>query len=309
MKKKSQESNTRRRDRRLQNHSPTPKEVSSGPVFVTGLKPVSAMLARTKKLGNSGNLVELLVLQSEQQRAASPALAKVIAETKDLGVTVRTISSAEDFPIQDVVHQRVCLVMKNFPVLDWPDFERLVKETDWTASRGIVGCVVDQIQDPRNFGAILRSAAFFRQHFVIFAKDRQAQVTPLVLKTAAGGASEMTLVRVTNLNRAVESLKEMGLWIVGASCDTTAQPPERIPRDRPYVMVLGNEEKGIRREMLQNCDYRTFIPGGSGTLDSLNVSVAAGILFHSFSTITANAEGSIHHDDGTDRRADPPFDP
>lgn len=276
-------------------------------MFVTGLKSVSAMLERARELGTASDFVELLLLQSERERAPSPGLARVLEAAKDLGVAVRTVSGAENLPVQDVNHQRVCLVMRHFPVVDWPDFERLMNGRDWAASRGIVGCVVDQIQDPRNFGAILRSAAFFHLNFVIFAKDRQAQITPLVLKTAAGGASQVSLVRVTNLNRALESLKEMGLWIMGTSCDPTAQPPEKIPRDRPYVMVLGNEEKGMRREMLQNCDYRTFIPGGSGTLDSLNVSVAAGILFHSFSPMGANAGGSIHNDDGADSRAEPSF--
>jgi 23S rRNA (guanosine2251-2'-O)-methyltransferase len=285
-----------------------PASEPSEPVCVAGLNAVTALLHRSKMMKTTSSIVELVVLQNEREKSPPQALAALINTCKDLSIPIRSVTRAEELPVHGLNHQRVCLVLRQFPVLEWEDFEQLIRDTDWTTTHGAVGCIVDQVQDPRNFGAILRSAAFFRQRFVIFAKDRQSQLSPLVLKTAAGGASEIALVRVTNLNRALEALKEIGLWIIGTSCDPKASPISQVPLDRPYVVVLGNEEKGVRHELLRNCDYRTFIPGGSGTLDSLNVSVAAGILFHSLSPAAAIPKETGEHEHRIDQDSHHPLD-
>jgi 23S rRNA (guanosine2251-2'-O)-methyltransferase len=156
--------------------------------------------------------------------------------------------------------------------------------------RGCVGVICDHVQDPQNFGAIMRTAAFFRCRFIAFAKDRQAPLSSAALRASAGGAAALELVKVTNLARLVEELKHAGLWVVASTCDREASLPNAVPCDRPYVLIVGNEERGVRPELLKHADYRIKIPGGSATLDSLNVAVATGVLLSTLSGGQGNTD-------------------
>ena len=170
--------------------------------------------------------------------------------------------------------------MPEYPVSNLTDVLSLLKSKVENSEHGCIGLVLDQIQDPRNFGAILRSAAFFGVNFVVYATDRQSDIIGLVLKTSAGGAFSLMLAPVVNLNRALAQLKEAGAWIVGATLQEESVDFKQLPKDRNWVLVLGNEEKGLRSEVTKNCDYLVKIPGSHGGVDSLNVSVAAGVCIH-----------------------------
>ncbi len=218
-------------------------------------------------------------------------LERIHRQAQELNLKTRFEPQESLFPAREENHQRVCLALHFFPLTPWHDFLSNLEQNPLSQEKGLVGCVLDQVQDPRNFGAVLRSAAFFGLDFVLFAKDRQAPLSPLVFRTSAGGATQLQLVEVTNISRALKSLQEQGLWMVATACTPEATPLEKIEVDRPLVVVVGNEEKGVRREVLKGCDYQVNIPGGSGTLDSLNVSVAAAICFHSLQR-PAPANGS-----------------
>ena len=143
--------------------------------------------------------------------------------------------------------------------------------------RGCVGVILDSIQDPANFGAILRSAAFFGVKFVIYGKNRQAPVTSVVVRTSAGGIFEVKMIPVTNISRAIDTLKENGIWTLGTAIEEST-PLADVKNDRPFAVVLGNEGKGIRQEVLRHCDMRAKIPTSQSLVDSLNVSVSAGVV-------------------------------
>jgi 23S rRNA (guanosine2251-2'-O)-methyltransferase len=138
--------------------------------------------------------------------------------------------------------------------------------------------VLDGVEDPRNLGAIVRSAHVLGAHAVVVAKDRAAPVTPVTVKTSAGATEHLPICRVTNIVRALESMKERGIWVVGALAHK-AQPPERVDLTGPIAIVLGAEGKGIRPLVEKNCDHRVEIPM-VGQVASLNVSVAAGVLLY-----------------------------
>ena len=139
--------------------------------------------------------------------------------------------------------------------------------------------VLEQIQDPRNLGAIFRSAAFFGTRGVILTKDRSASLTAIACDTAAGGAEAVPHCVVTNLARSLAVARdEYGFRIVGAS-EHADCPVESLPRDVDTLLVLGNEEKGLRRLTREHCDTLAAIPA-TGGVGSLNVSVAAGVLLH-----------------------------
>jgi 23S rRNA (guanosine2251-2'-O)-methyltransferase len=140
---------------------------------------------------------------------------------------------------------------------------------------------LDCIQDPHNVGAIFRTAAFFGVRGIIVTQERSAPMTGTVYDIAAGGVETVPFVSQVNLQRALEHAKEAGVWIVGSS-EHAKLPLRKVPVDRPWLLVLGNEEKGMRRLTEDLCDMVCSIPC-QGEVTSLNVSVAAGILISALS--------------------------
>lgn len=138
--------------------------------------------------------------------------------------------------------------------------------------------VLDSITDPQNLGSLIRSAHCFGVRALIIPKDRAAQVTPAVIKASAGSALYTPLCRVTNIAVTVEQLKKEGYWIYGA--DTTGEHYcGAVSYNRPTVLVLGSEGTGLRPLVRKKCDCLVRIPM-AGMIDSLNVSVAGGILIY-----------------------------
>lgn len=136
--------------------------------------------------------------------------------------------------------------------------------------------LLDHIQDPRNLGAIIRSAAFFDIRHIFMPERRQAPLTSVVASTAQGGLALTQVTRVTNLTRLMRDLKEKGFWILGA--DMSGRPIDsKIRAMGKIALVLGSEGDGLGHQVKGHCDILVGLPSLSG-LDSLNVSVAAGIL-------------------------------
>ncbi len=136
--------------------------------------------------------------------------------------------------------------------------------------------VLDRIQDPHNFGAILRTAAFFKADGVIIAKEEQAPVNETVIKASAGGAFHVRIARETNLHHALRFMKEKGFWIASTAVNAPlliSQMDFKIP----VAVVIGNEGSGVKRVLRDNSDMIFSIPQ-IGRIDSLNVSVATGVI-------------------------------
>jgi 23S rRNA (guanosine2251-2'-O)-methyltransferase len=137
---------------------------------------------------------------------------------------------------------------------------------------------LDGVQDPHNLGACLRTADACGALAVIVPRDRAAQLNPTVRKVAAGAAESTPVVAVTNLVRTLRLLKDAGLWIVGADAAADKSAAE-VDLTGPVVLALGAEGSGLRRLTQQNCDFMVRLPQ-RGTVESLNVSVAAGMLLY-----------------------------
>jgi 23S rRNA (guanosine2251-2'-O)-methyltransferase len=135
---------------------------------------------------------------------------------------------------------------------------------------------LDQIQDPHNVGAIFRTAAFFGVAGIVLTRERSAPLNGTVYDVASGGMEVVPFAHPGNLSRTLEIAKEAGLWILGTS-EHAEQDVLDIDRDRHWMLVLGNEEKGLRRLTGENCDELCRI-APQGAVGSLNVSVAGGIL-------------------------------
>jgi 23S rRNA (guanosine2251-2'-O)-methyltransferase len=180
----------------------------------------------------------------------------------------------------------------------WPEFRRLTGLTDDDKHQG--ACVftrprhvfsehelgrlldrrlvvaLDQMSDPQNLGAVLRSAAFFAADAVLVLKNRSAEVTPKVARIAVGGAEFVEVFRVINLARSLDTLRELGYWVYGLD-----EHGERTLRetefDRQSVLVVGAEGQGLRQRTRSKCDALVRIPGGREGVESLNAGVATAI--------------------------------
>ena len=135
--------------------------------------------------------------------------------------------------------------------------------------------VLDGVEDPHNLGAIVRTAHAAGAAAVIIPERRAAGLTEVVEKAAAGALEHLALVRVTNINRCLESLKELGFWIYGLD-ERATEEHDRVEYNRPTAFVLGGEGKGLHEQVKKHCDLLVRIPM-AGAIASLNVSVAAGV--------------------------------
>jgi 23S rRNA (guanosine2251-2'-O)-methyltransferase len=142
-------------------------------------------------------------------------------------------------------------------------------------SRGL-WLALDQLQDPHNVGAVFRTAAFFGVRGIIITQNRSAPLSATVYDIASGGIEHVPFTLQTNLARAIDLAKKSDLWVLG-STEHAPRDVAGVDRDRNWLLVVGNEEKGLRRLTLEKCDELCRIPP-RGPVTSLNVSVATGIL-------------------------------
>ena len=137
--------------------------------------------------------------------------------------------------------------------------------------------VLDGITDPHNLGAIIRSAACAGAHGVIVPLRRSVGLTPAAVKASAGAVETVHVARVTNLTQTLRKLKQAGLWIYAA--DMSGEDYRTVQLQKPLALIIGSEGEGISRLVLENADFRVKLPV-LGAVDSLNASVAAGILMY-----------------------------
>jgi 23S rRNA (guanosine2251-2'-O)-methyltransferase len=173
----------------------------------------------------------------------------------------------------DVAHQGVLAEIEPLP--PWSDAQLLEALEH---ARTPLLLALDGVQDPHNLGACLRTADACGALALIVPRDRAAQVTPAVRKVAAGAAETTPVVVVTNLARTLGLLKQAGLWAIGADA-AAEQPAARADLTGGVVLVLGAEGGGLRQLTRQHCDVLVRLPS-LGAVESLNVSVAAGMLLY-----------------------------
>ena len=144
---------------------------------------------------------------------------------------------------------------------------------------------LDEITDPHNLGAIIRSCVVFGADAVLIPKHRSASITPTVVRSSAGATEHAQLVQVVNLQRSLMELKDHGFTVFGLDAEAN-DSVSSIATQGARAIVVGSEGKGLRRMVRQRCDMLVAIPQ-HGPLDSLNASVAAGIAIHQAATIPA----------------------
>lgn len=235
--------------------------------YVYGLRPVlEALRARPEEIEH------LYVSQGE---VPSRQAGEIFSRAREAGVRVQKLPRERlGAMAEGGVHQGVVAALREFRYSELPDLLGVARERKEPA----LVVVLDGIQDPHNLGAIIRSAHALGAHGVVIAKDRAAQVTGAVTKAAAGATEHTPLARVTNLSRALEELKEAGLWVAAADPGSD-QVIWDARLDGPLALVVGAEGPGVRENVLKHCDLKVRIPM-AGALASLNASVSAAVLLY-----------------------------
>ena len=177
----------------------------------------------------------------------------------------------------DVAHQGIVADIRPLPPWTEDDLIAAVQAAA-EAARAPVILALDGVQDPHNLGACLRTADACGALAVIVPRDRAAHVTPVVRKVAVGAAETTPVVPVINLVRTLKLLKDAGLWVIGADADGEKRAQDADLKGG-VVLVLGAEGAGLRHLTRQTCDWMVRLPQ-LGAVESLNVSVAAGMLLY-----------------------------
>ena len=230
--------------------------------LVYGLHAVRAVIDRAPE-----RLLELWMAEPRQDARARDLRERAQAA----GLKVQTVGSESLAKLAgDVAHQGAVAAIR--PLKPW-DEQDLISALTRFANPLLL--VLDGVTDPHNLGACLRTADAAGVAAVVLPKDRSASVDSVARKVAAGAAEFVPVVTVTNLARALGRLKESGIWVVGTDGEAK-QSLYGADLDRPLALVLGAEGEGMRRLTRDTCDFLVHIPM-SGQVESLNVSVAAGI--------------------------------
>ena len=203
--------------------------------------------------------------------AAGPRLQEVIELCRERGVPLRFEPRTQlDRAAGSAAHQGI---------IAFPSAQPYVSLDQTMAGRGL-HVVLDGVEDPHNLGAIVRTAHAAGAAAIVIPERRAAGVTETVARTSAGAVAYLPVVRVSNISRAIEDLKEREYWIYGLD-ERGEQRYDRVEFNAPTAIVLGGEGRGLHQTVARHCDALVSIPmavGPTGGVASLNVSVAAGVV-------------------------------
>jgi 23S rRNA (guanosine2251-2'-O)-methyltransferase len=247
--------------------------------FVYGLHAIGAVIERAPE-----RLLELWISQLRDDARVRDLKDRALA----VGIRIQPASSDSLAKlVGNVAHQGAVAAVR--PLKAWDEHDLVGSLSQITGDPLLL--VLDGVTDPHNLGACLRTADAAGVHAVILPKDRSAAVDGVARKVAAGAAEFVPVASVTNLARALDALKERGIWVVGTEGEA-AQTLYAADLKRPLALILGAEGSGMRRLTRERCDFVVRIPM-AGQVESLNVSVAAGVaLFEARRQRTGSPERS-----------------
>lgn len=235
------------------------------PDVILGRNPVSEAIRSSRPID------KILVAKGEK----SGAVVGILAKARDKQIPVKEVDRTKlDFISAGQTHQGIIAYAA---VKDYCTVDEIL---DYADSRGEAPFIVvlDELEDPHNLGAIIRTAECAGVHGVIVPKRRSAGLSYTVSKASAGAVEYMRVARVTNIASLLDELKQRGVWVYGADMNGTDY--QKCDFSGACAIVIGNEGKGISRLVREKCDVIVSLPM-KGKINSLNASVAAGILMYS----------------------------
>ncbi|HKC28122.1 MAG TPA: 23S rRNA (guanosine(2251)-2'-O)-methyltransferase RlmB [Jatrophihabitans sp.] len=240
-----------------------PRDTSAAELLVGRNPVVEALRAK----------VPATALYLVQGLEADERVSEAVRIAGNRGIAILEVSRGElDRRTGGILHQGIALQVPPFAYTPLPD---VLREADESGTPPLL-VALDGVTDPRNLGAVIRSALAFGAHGVVIPSRRSAGVTATAWRTSAGAAARMPIAQVTNLVRALRDCRDAGLFAVGLDADGTTELDELEMATEPLVVVVGSEGRGLSRLVGETCDLTVSIPM-SPSAESLNASVAAAV--------------------------------
>lgn len=232
-------------------------------IFIYGRRPIEEALA------SEAERIEKIFVRDTLRDAQLSEIFELASQHR---IPISHVPGAKLYDLVGGVNDQGVVALMS--AVSYIHFGEWIEEVNLSAYPAIL--LLDEIEDPGNFGAILRTAAAAGISAVLVPKHRQAPVNAAVFKTSAGTAGRIPIVRAGNLNQTILKLKEAGFWIGGLDMGGDRELWD-LEVDRPLAFVVGNEGSGIRQKTLEHCDYRIRI-AMENNVGSLNASVSAALL-------------------------------
>ena len=227
--------------------------------------------AVTEALRSGRTIDKVFIASGETDRG----LQRLAAQAKEAGAVVVPVDRRKlDMMSQSHSHQGI---IAQVAAREYASLEDILQEAEERGEAPLI-VICDELSDPHNLGAILRSAECAGAHGVVIPKRRSVGLTAVVAKASAGAVEYMKVARVTNITAAIEELKKRGVWIFGTAAEGSI-PMYRADLKGPTAIVIGSEGDGMSRLVRQSCDVTVHIPM-RGQISSLNASAAASILLY-----------------------------
>lgn len=233
--------------------------------YVVGRNPVLELLKTDKEID------KIYVLKGDLQGS----IKKIMGAAKDKNIIVQEVDKFKlDSMADGNVHQGVAALVTGF---EYSSVDDILEKAQKLNQKPLI-IILDEIEDPHNLGAIIRTAECAGAHGVVIPKRRSARVNQTVYKSSAGAVEHMLIADVSNISNTIDDLKKKGLWIYGADMDGK-DFYFNTQLDGSIALVIGNEGKGISRLVKEKCDFLLKIPM-LGKISSLNASTSAAILIY-----------------------------
>lgn len=224
-----------------------------------------------KETLNSNSLIKSIILNEDFHDE------DILNMIKEKNISVKVLNKKEFQRLDSNNNQGIILEVEDYKYFDIADL--LTEENPFIV-------ILDHIEDPHNFGAIIRTCEAAGVTGIIISKDRCVRVNATVMKTSAGALNNVKICMVTNINDTIKKLKKKGIWIIGTDM-TNSVCYTKVDYNIPLALVIGSEGFGMSRLIRESCDYIVNIPM-NGKVNSLNASVAAAILIYKVIEVRGN---------------------
>lgn len=217
-----------------------------------------------------------LWLEGDEKATAQGIVGEVVALAQSRSLPIRWLRGGvfDRLKEQNVNHQGVALEVGDYPYVG---IDALMAQ----ARRGEAPLflILDHVQDPQNLGTLIRTAEAMGVNGIVIPDRRAAGVTPAVSNASAGAVEHLPVAQVTNLNRTIDDLKEVGVWVAGLDMGEGTQPLDKVDLTGALALVVGSEGSGLSRLTRDKCDFLIHLPM-YGRIESLNASVAGSIVLY-----------------------------
>jgi 23S rRNA (guanosine2251-2'-O)-methyltransferase len=245
-----------------------PRELVTGGEWIYGRNPVEEALAAGRRTASEIVLPPEFPDEDDQIR-------RIRDEARSRRIVIRTMERDQlDRLTRFGHHQGVALKTTGYPYAGIEEIAAAAAEDE-----NSLVIVLDHLEDPQNVGSILRTACAVGATGVIIPEDRACGITPAAVRASAGGAEHLKVAKVVNIVRALEELKDAGLWLTGLDWGPDARPYTKIDFKGKVGLVIGAEGSGISRLVRENCDFIAELPMPGG-FESLNAGVAAAVTMY-----------------------------